>query len=180
MAHHRLFVALRPPPPVREALRAVMHGVPGARWQDDEQLHCTLRFLGEVDRHTAEDIAAALGQLSHPAIDAQLDMPGWFDRAGRIEALWIGVGPRDPLRALHDKIGRLLRRAGVAADERAYLPHITIARFARSTAPTAEMVARIVPPIAAPFRFTDVRLYESVLGSTGAAYQTVARYPLDG
>ena len=59
----RLFVALRPPRAIRESLIAAMGGVPHARWQDDEQLHCTLRFLGEVDPPQAEDVAAALGSI---------------------------------------------------------------------------------------------------------------------
>ena len=63
----RLFVALRPPPAIRDMLADAMDGVPQARWQDDEQLHLTLRFIGEVDRPVAEDIAAALGQVHAPA-----------------------------------------------------------------------------------------------------------------
>src|SRR3546814_13749731 len=51
MSGHRLFVALRPARPVRTALIAAMHGIAAARWQSDEQLHLTLRFIGEVDRH---------------------------------------------------------------------------------------------------------------------------------
>ena len=56
---HRLFVALRPPPDIRDALVDAMDELPGARWQDEEQLHVTLRFIGEVDHHRAQDIAAA-------------------------------------------------------------------------------------------------------------------------
>lgn len=48
---HRLFVALKPPPPMRNALLAAMGGIVHARWQTAEQLHLTLRFVGEVDRH---------------------------------------------------------------------------------------------------------------------------------
>jgi len=43
---HRLFVALRPPPDIRDALVDAMDELPGARWQDEEQLHITLRFVG--------------------------------------------------------------------------------------------------------------------------------------
>ena len=58
---HRLFVALRPPPAIRRAcLDAMEDGPPGWAWQDDEQLHLTLRYIGEVDRHRAEDVADAL------------------------------------------------------------------------------------------------------------------------
>src|SRR5215204_913018 len=98
---HRLFVALRPPRPMREALLAAMGDVPGARWQDDEQLHLTLRFIGEVDRHAAEDVVAALGAVSHPGFAVRLDGIGCFDRRGRIDTIWAGVTPHDPLRSLH-------------------------------------------------------------------------------
>src|SRR3546814_1235738 len=54
---HRLFVAIRPPSAIRKALLSIMGGVEGARWQSDDQLHLTLRFIGEVDRHRADDIA---------------------------------------------------------------------------------------------------------------------------
>jgi 2'-5' RNA ligase len=178
MAHHRLFVALRPPASVRAALTVMMGGVPGARWQQDEQLHCTLRFLGELDHHAAEDVAAALGGLVHGAIEARLEEVGTFDRAGRIDTLWVGLAPREPLRALHDKIDRLLARAGVAPDERAYLPHITIAHFSRTMAPPPGVAAAIPRPDPAPFRLTEARLYESLLGPEGPTYETVARYRL--
>ena len=48
---HRLFVAIRPPEPIRDLLIDAMDDSPDFRWQDDEQLHLTLRFVGEVDRH---------------------------------------------------------------------------------------------------------------------------------
>ena len=178
MAHHRLFVALRPPAAARAALRAMMGGVPGARWQKDEQLHCTLRFLGELHHHAAEDVAAALGGLRSAAIMARLEGAGCFDRAGRVDALWIGVAPREALRALHGKVDRLLARAGIAPDDRAYLPHITIARFPRALAPPPDVAAAIARPDATPFLFSEARLYESLLGPDGATYETVARYRL--
>ena len=60
---HRLFVAIRPPQPVRDLLIDAMDDSPDFRWQDDEQLHLTLRFIGEVDRPIADDIAAALTRI---------------------------------------------------------------------------------------------------------------------
>ena len=178
MSHHRLFVAIRPPAPIRARLLGLMGGVPGARWQSDEQLHCTLRFIGEVDHHQAEDIAATLGRVRHSAMTLTLGDFGTFDHAGRVNALWIGVQPREPLRALHDKIGRVLDQAGVAPDERAFLPHITLARFSRSAAPSGDLASRIAPPPAEPFPAAHFELCESHLGSEGAVYETVARYPL--
>jgi 2'-5' RNA ligase len=129
-----LFVALRPPAATRAALLAAMARIPGARWQDDGQLHCTLRFIGEVDRHQAEDVAAALGGVRHPAMTLRLGSPGVFERKGRVDTLWVGVKPRDAIEPLHLKIDRALHKAGIPPDARAFVPHITIARFARGDA----------------------------------------------
>jgi 2'-5' RNA ligase len=66
---HRLFVAIRPPEFVRLQLLDLMEGVRGARWSDEDQLHLTLRFIGEVDRHVADDVHAALGSVRQPPFE---------------------------------------------------------------------------------------------------------------
>ena len=178
MALHRLFVAIRPPAATRALLTSLMGGVPGARWQDDAQLHCTLRFIGEVDRHQAEDVAAALGGVRNEALRLSLGPAGTFDRKGRVDTLWISVQPREAITVLHDRVDAALRRVGVAPDDRAFVPHVTIARFARGDAPGPE-VASIVPvPPGHHFEARHFELFESHLGSEGALYETVARYPL--
>lgn len=174
---HRLFVALRPPAALRDALLTMMGGVANARWQTADQLHLTLRFIGEVDRHQAEDIAAALGSVHHPAFTLTLEGTGQFDRKGRTDTLWVGVGPQEPVRLLHNKIDRALQRVGVAPESRAFLPHITIARFGRSGGAVGGfMEAGAVPAVSAPI--SEFCLYESVLGSAGSTYTIIARYPL--
>jgi 2'-5' RNA ligase len=178
MANHRLFVALRPPAATRAALLDLMGGVPGARWQDDAQLHCTLRFIGEVDHHQAEDIAAALGRVKHPALALALGTIGLFDRQGRIDTLWIGVKPRDAIEPLHRRITRALEQADVPPDSRAFVPHITIARFARADAPSPDVAQRVAVPIGHPFAVHHFELFASHLGAQGASYETIARYPL--
>jgi 2'-5' RNA ligase len=178
MALHRLFVALRPPATTRALLIGVMGGVPGARWQDDAQLHCTLRFVGEVDRHRAEDVAAALGGVRDDILSLSLGPIGSFDRKGRVDTLWIGVQPRDAITALHDRVDAALRRVGVAPDDRAFVPHITLARFARGDAPGPAVTRAVTPPVGHHFEARHFELFESHLGAEGALYETVARYPL--
>ncbi|MGH6615047.1 RNA 2',3'-cyclic phosphodiesterase [Sphingomonas sp.] len=178
---HRLFVALRPPLAIRDTLADIMDGVPEARWQDDEQLHLTLRYIGEVDRRTAEDVADALSRIHAPAIEAQLAGVGQFDRKGRTHTLWAGVTPADPLAALHRKIDQALIRFGFTAEERAYLPHITLARMT-GAAGTAPEIGHWLEAHAAltsePFRLEHVILFESHLGQGGARYDSIARWPL--
>lgn len=180
---HRLFVALRPPPAIRAALIDAMDAVPGARWQDDEQLHVTVRFLGEVERPVAEDAALALSQVVAPAPAARIDGVGTFAQRGRTDTLWARVLPVEPLTALHRKVDQTLGRAGIAPDTRRYLPHVTLARLPRTGHDTAALdrwLAANAALATSDFALDHLYLYESHLTSDGARYEPVMRWPLAG
>lgn len=175
---HRLFVAIRPPASIRNVLLDLMEGVRGARWQDDEQLHLTLRFIGEVDARVAEDAAAALGTVRQPPFSVALDGVGQFGSRGRPNAVWVGVRPHDTLAHLHRKVDQALVRAGLEPERRAYLPHITLARFGRESGGLDAFLARHAGLRGGTFEVKDFGLYESRLGHEGAAYTLVERYDL--
>lgn len=175
---HRLFVAIRPPSAIRTLLAAAMGGISGARWQNDDQLHLTLRFLGEVDRHRAGDIHAALGAIHHPPFEIALSGVGTFDRRGRPEAVWAGVAPHAPLKALHKKVDAALLRVGIEPGERAYLPHITLARLNRSSGPVGNLLAQAAGLASPPFAVDGFALFASTLTPAGAVYTIVERYAL--
>ncbi len=176
---HRLFVAIRPPQDIRDRLLDLMGGVSGARWQSDEQLHITLRFIGEVDRHLARDIHAALGAIHHPRFEIALNGLGSFDRRGEPVTLWAGLAPHEPLRALHKKVDQAVARAGVEPDRRAYMPHITLARLGRGAGPVRGLLETSGGASSPPFRVEEFALFESCLTPEGAVYNVVERYPLD-
>lgn len=176
---YRLFVAIRPPAPIRQLLLAAMGGISGARWQSDDQLHLTLRFIGAVDRHLAADIHAALGGVRHPRFDLSLRGIGAFDGRGYPDAVWAGISPHDQLRALHRKADAALLRVGVPPDERAYLPHITIARLARSAGPIGNLMEEAGGLTSPAFTVDSFALFESDLTNEAAVYSVVDRYPLD-
>lgn len=178
---HRLFVALRPPPGIRALLMAAMGGIGGARWQDDEQLHLTVRFIGDVDGRMADDIAAALGQVHAQAIEAAISGVGRFESRGRTEAVWVGVAPLEALAALHRKVDHAIVRCGLPPEGRAYLPHITLARLPRALGAEVEVAAFLArhAALTSPlFSFTHLTLFESTLAAEGARYEAVARWPL--
>ena len=175
---HRLFVALRPPLAMRSRLLALMAGIPGARWQDDGLLHLTLRFIGEVDRHQANDIAAALAAVTQPRPTIALAGVGTFEHKGRTDTVWAGIAPDPGLRALRDRVGRALVTVGIAPEERAFTPHITLARLNRTAGPIEPFVAEAAGLSSPAVTLDAFLLYESVLGSDGAIYNAVARYPL--
>ncbi len=175
---HRLFIGLRPPAPIRTQLLAGMGGIPGARWQSDAQLHLTLRYVGEVERPLAEDIALALGQVHGPQIEVSLSGTGQFESRGRPNAIWAGVRPHDALAQLHRKLDQAMVRLGLEPERRAYLPHITLARLNGPANIADRYLADHAGLTSPPFVFTHMMLFESTLGGEGANYEAVARYPL--
>ncbi len=176
---HRLFVAIRPPFPIRDLLLGAMGGISGARWQSDEQLHLTLRFIGDVDRHMASDIDAALEGIHHKRFEIEVNGLGAFERRGRPETIWAGVAPHEPLKALHKKVDQALVRVGIDPDRRAYLPHITLARLNRSSGPVGNLLEQSGGLSSPPFVVDSFSLYESKLTPEGAVYTMIERYPLD-
>jgi RNA 2',3'-cyclic 3'-phosphodiesterase len=177
---HRLFVGIRPPAPIRELLIDLMDEVPGARWQEDEQLHITLRFIGEVATPMADDVVAALATLESPAFTLRLDGVGRFERGTGVRALWAGIRPHEPLAALHRKTDHALVGVGLASERRAYLPHITIARLSGGRASTAAFLARHAGLSSPGFTVEHMILFESHLTPQGAYYEAIARWPLSG
>ena len=165
---------------MRQACLAAMEdGPPGWAWQDEEQLHLTLRYIGDVDRPVAEDVAAALGSIQAPTIDLALAGVGWFDHGPR-GALFARVAPVDPLAALHSKLDRALIRAGLKPEGRAFLPHITLARRRSSAVDPAGWLERNAALASDATRVSSMILFESHLGRHGSAYEAIASYPLAG
>jgi 2'-5' RNA ligase len=108
-----------------------------------------------------------------------LGLPGVFDRRGRIDSLWIGVTPQDQVRELHVRIDRALRRVGIAPDGRAFLPHITIARFSRGSGGGAASFVPLVPLGGTSFMVDGFALFESSLGHDGSDYRAAEIYRIN-
>lgn len=173
---HRLFIACRPPVDQRGLLRSVMSGITGARWQDDDQLHLTLRFVGAVDRHQAQDVADALSRVRFSSFSIALSGLGTFDRRGHIDSLWIGVDQQDMLDRLQRKVERACIAVGLPPKDRAYLPHVTLARFGRQSSGIETFLAANAGLRSARFAIDWFGLFESHLGHGGSTYHLVERY----
>lgn len=175
---HRLFVAIRPPDPVIDLLLDTMEGLPALRWQEDEQLHLTLRFVGEVERPLAEDLATALATLRFAPFAMRVAGVGRFDHRQR-GALWAGVEPRAPLAALAAKVERICVSVGLPPERRAYHPHITLARWGRRDVATLDpWLAQHAALRSDEFAVDAVTLYQSHLGRAGAHYEAIESYAL--
>jgi RNA 2',3'-cyclic 3'-phosphodiesterase len=175
---HRLFVGVRPPLAIRTRLTALMGGIPGARWQADDQIHLTLRFIGEVERPMAEDIDAALAAIHAAPLLVSLAGVGQFDSRGRPHAIWAGLAPQAGLAALHRKVDQALVRCGLPPEGRAYLPHITLARMNAAAGAADQFLQTHAALTSTPFALDHLLLFESSLGRDRASYAAIQRYPL--
>ena len=175
---HRLFVAIRPPEAVRDLLVDAMDDSPELSWVQDEQLHLTLRFIGEVERPLANDLAAALSPLRFDRFDLRVSGVGRFDRK-RGGALWAAVEPRGPVAALAAKVERGCQAAGVEPERRTFHPHITLARWkGRSSRAADAFAARSSALSSQTFTVDEFILFESRLSRHGPHYEPVQSYPL--
>ncbi|MEA1073231.1 RNA 2',3'-cyclic phosphodiesterase [Sphingomonas sp. LY160] len=175
---HRLFVALPLQQNIREGLIDTMEGLPSVNWQPEDQLHLTLRFVGEVERPVAEDLAVALSGLTSPAFDISISGVNRFDHQSR-GLLWAAVQPREPIVTLAGKIERICQRIGLPPERRAYHPHITLGRWNRFPGSDLDrFLARHATLRSDPFRIDRFTLFESHLGHAGAHHEVIADFPL--
>ncbi len=126
----RLFVAVDLPWTLRQRLASLGGlGIPGARAVPPENLHLTLRFIGEAPRHLAEEIDLALAALKAREFALTLAGVGTFAKGGRATALWVGVERNPSLDHLRGKIETALQRVGLEPERRRFNPHVTLARL---------------------------------------------------
>lgn len=176
----RLFVAVTLPEAARASLAALQAGVPGARWTPAENLHLTLRFIGELDEPDFADAMAALAEVEAPAFELRLAGVGQFGDRRRAHVLWAGVRPSEPLTLLRGRVEAALARAGLPREERKFAPHVTLARL--RDAPPERVGAFLAGHglFQGPaFPVTSFELYSSRLAHTHAQHVVEAEYPLD-
>lgn len=175
----RLFTAVELPEQIRLRLSMLQAGVPGARWSPRENLHLTLRFIGEVNEATARDIDDVLATIDGKPFTLTLKGVGEFGRKdGR--ALWAGVDNSEPLRHLAAKIESALQRMGLAAETRKFTPHVTLARL-RDTPMTniQQYLSDYALFDSGPFDVDRFTLFSSVQTPKGSLYRAENVYPLE-
>jgi 2'-5' RNA ligase len=181
MSTRRLFITLDVPAAVRDALTALCSDdLDGARWTKPEQLHCTLRFLGDTPEEQIPEIEAALAALdTPPPLDLRLDGLTAFPSRRRPRVLVARIPPDDDLLALQQRIENAMQRLGFEAESRRFRPHITVARLKRADAGAVHAWLRTHTADAA-FSVDAFHLYASVLTPSGAVHERLASFPLAG
>jgi 2'-5' RNA ligase len=175
----RTFVAVFPPPEVREALFRAARDLPSCkdfRLIGQEKIHLTLKFLGNVAEDELDNVMQALGPVreKHEPFEVSTSGFGAFPSARRARILWAGVEEgAEPLRAVAQDIEDLLESAGFERGDRPYVPHLTLGRARRRQTKLDD--AKASPPTLR-FKVFGVDLVESVPGKDGVRYSILATY----
>jgi 2'-5' RNA ligase len=179
-----LFVAVDPPAEQVEALAAAIGERDDAlRWVPVHQWHLTLVFCGEVPEQMLPDLTARLARAaarSQP-FSLRVQGAGTFPRqAARGRVLWMGLtGDLVPLKRLAERSAAAARRAGVAIEDRAYRPHLTLARARREAADMRGPLERVSSYEGPLWPVTTMRLVHSTLGRE-VRHEAVAEWRLGG
>ena len=175
----RLFVAIPLPNSLRLLLTSMQGGVPGARWVRPENMHLTLRFIGDVENGIADDLDATLSALHAPPFELALSGVGHFGKAKAARILWTGVGPSGALDHLQSKIEAAITRAGLPLEQRRFTPHVTLARLRQAPGNRVEQFVANHAGFRAPsFMVSHFTLFSSFLSSSGATYTPEVEYAL--
>ncbi len=175
----RLFVGLDLPWELRERLAGLAGGIPGARWVPPDNYHITLRFIGEVAAHQAEEIDILLAGLRARGFSLSLTGVGTFEKAGRPVALWVGVERNPQLDLLQSKIETACQRAGLEPERRRFAPHVTLARL--DNAAEAKLVGWVQSHNlfrSEPVPVEHFTLFSSLLGKEASVYTAEVEYAL--
>ena len=175
----RLFIAIDLPSAQRERIRSICSGLPGTRWTPAEQIHLTLRFIGEVDGTLFQQIADSLAEIKTDPLTLKIEGLGYFPPRRTPRVLWVGLENNDGLLQLRNRIETALVRLGLEPEGRKFSPHITIARFKK---PSLNRVMAFMdtnnPFELPPFPVKEFHLYSSKLTARGAIHQREASYPI--
>jgi 2'-5' RNA ligase len=175
----RTFVAVFPPPEVRQALFRAARDLPASkafRLIGPEKLHLTLKFLGNVAEDDLIRVEQALEQLRgrHEPFEVSTSGFGAFPSERMARILWAGVGEGSgQLGAVAQSLDDLLEPAGFGRERRPYVPHLTLGR-ARGQGVTLKDTS--VSPPTLRFSVSGVDLVESVPGEGGVTYSVLETY----
>ena len=175
----RLFVGLDLPEAARLRLSMLCGGVPGAAWVPPENFHVTLRFIGKVAEDTVADIDHVLRAIQVPVFSLSLAGIGTFGSGQKRHALWVGVENSPVLQRLHDKVDQAMVCIGLGANDRKFLPHVTLAHLkAAPVTRVYDFVTQYNLLRFGPLTVERFILFSSHLGHAGPTYAVETDYPL--
>ena len=181
----RVFVAVSPPPEARraalDAARGAAADLLGIRWTREENVHITLKFLGEVAEETLEGVRGALREAcsAHAPFDARLGGLGVFPSPRRARVVWAGVDEGSgEISVLAESVEAALEPLGLQRERRPYVPHATLGRAREAVIGTGLSETPVTD--APTFRVRNAGLVKSTLTPEGSIYENLEVFALKG
>jgi len=176
----RLFVALDLPKELKNKISNLCaFGLPGVAWVDTEQLHLSLRFIGEVNEHVFDQVRTRLLKVQQVSFSLTLRGVGTFPQGKTARVVWVGVEKNEPLALLKNKVEYQLNSINIEGEMRKFHPHVTLGRVKTNKIKRMrDYLAHYDMFRAEPFSVEGFSLYSSRLMPSGAKYIKEAEYPL--
>ncbi|MBN1602990.1 MAG: RNA 2',3'-cyclic phosphodiesterase [Chitinispirillaceae bacterium] len=175
----RLFIAIDIPERIKDEITDTYRAIPGARWIDETNLHCTLRFIGEVPETATNTIISSLCHVSSSPLILKIRNSGFFPPRKEPRILWFGFEHPPEFLTLQSKIERACTNSGLEPELRKFHPHITVARLNN---PHKEKVAEFIISNALfmteQFEVSEFHLYRSHTGKYTSHYEKLVSFPL--
>lgn len=188
----RAFIALDISPVIQNRLDEVsrhykiqLDGIP-IRWVPSENIHLTLKFLGEVSKSNLDMLADILNieASRHPTFEVSVGGIGAYPRITHPRVIWVGVEAPPDLLMLQNGIANEMEKLGYAQEKREYSPHLTIGRVGRNIdGKELRRISKVIESNKIGFlgviQIKEVNLYKSDLKPTGAVYTRIYTTPLN-
>lgn len=181
----RLFTAIDLPPSMLlklERLQSALRPEAFIKWSPLDNLHITTKFIGEWPEERLGQLTSALDKITQQCpFDVELRQLGWFPNERSPRVLWLGTGDAPPLRALAQATDECLLPLGIAKEDRAFSPHLTLARM-KNPVPLDKLRKKVHDMQSTElgtFPVTRFVLYRSDPGSNFSIYRKLQVYPFE-
>ena len=192
MGSVRIFVSFDPPPEVRAGMldfqRRLRARCTGVTWVRPELFHSTISFLGNIEEAILPALAReiALLALGTPSFEVSYEGLGTFPDARRPKVVWIGCASKDDtLARLKRDLDGIIVRHGIALEDQAFHPHVTLGRVRTpARVGTLARAGDLIPMLESltfeprRTRIKGIEVMKSILTPQGASYFVVATNPL--
>ncbi len=183
----RAFVAVRLPEALRRRLAELQKNLksvlPDVRWVPPENIHLTLKFLGNTGPEALPSFEEALSAVaaSRVPFEAAVEGIGVFPERRRPRVIWAGItAGQEEIRSLAGAVEQETARLGIARENRRFHPHLTIGRFRKPAGGIGEIPGIDLQEPLGSFPVDVIGLFQSDLRPDGARYRLLGRYPLAG
>ena len=186
MSVFRAFIAVNLSPDVLDRISQVVIelreeiGGSFVRWVPVENMHLTLKFLGDVSISNVERIKEIIqtAASSHPLFALSTGGVGAFPSVQRARVIWAGVEGPPTITSVQRMIDMETARLGYASEKRAFKPHLTLGRVSRNVTPKElQKIAQVLKDNKVGFlgvsQIREIHLFRSDLGQNGAVYSQV-------